>query len=492
MKSSFLSNKNFIKYLPLILFVFSFLIYALMTCPTIYPRDNAEFVVAIHTLGIPHPPAYPLYVILGKIFTLLIPFGSIAFQANLMSGFFAALAISLLFLIIRKLTGDTTVALITALTLAFSRLFGFYALIADVFTLHIFWLLLIIYLLLKWQEKVIAKQKADNLLYWTAFLYGLGLGNHQTLIFLLLAIIYWVWTTDKKILLPKKIISFAAISLLGLIPLYLLVYLRSKTNPFLDWGNPETLTNLLAVFLRQEFGGVFLSKNFVKGWNFTGIISHFGQYFFSLNNQFHLWGIFGGLGGLIYLFLKKRRDFYFTFLAFLFLGPVMVFLLSNIPLNENIVFVTEKFYLASFAIFALWLGFGIWLILKWLTKIVSRIKLPLSQQIIIAALIIVFPLYNLVFNYSANNKHYYYLNYDYVSNVLKSLDPNAILITPNDSVVFGSWYFQQVENIRPDVIVIQTTPDEINHQQFRQRHPELFSGAQTQNKIFKKICTYYK
>ena len=48
-----------------------FAVYAAGACPTIYVGDSGELVTAVHLLGIPHPTGYPLYVLLGKLWTLL-------------------------------------------------------------------------------------------------------------------------------------------------------------------------------------------------------------------------------------------------------------------------------------------------------------------------------------------------------------------------------------------------------------------------------------
>ena len=55
-----------------------FAVYALGACRSIYVGDSGELVTAAHVLGVPHPTGYPLYVLLGKLWTLLVPFGSVA------------------------------------------------------------------------------------------------------------------------------------------------------------------------------------------------------------------------------------------------------------------------------------------------------------------------------------------------------------------------------------------------------------------------------
>ena len=69
-----------------------FVVYALGACRTIYVGDSGELVTAVHVLGIAHPTSYPLYVLLGKLWTLLVPIGSIAYRMSLFSAAAAASA----------------------------------------------------------------------------------------------------------------------------------------------------------------------------------------------------------------------------------------------------------------------------------------------------------------------------------------------------------------------------------------------------------------
>ena len=76
------------------LFVFPFLIYLLTLSPTIYVRDAGLSVAGAYSLGVANPPGFPIYYLMGRLFTLL-PIGDVAFRVNLMSAFFGALAIML-------------------------------------------------------------------------------------------------------------------------------------------------------------------------------------------------------------------------------------------------------------------------------------------------------------------------------------------------------------------------------------------------------------
>lgn len=87
--------------IALMVCLFSFLVYLKTLAPTITGGDSGELITAAYTLGIPHPPGYPTWCLLGKLFSYL-PFGSVAYRLNVMSAFWGALAVGLLYLIILR------------------------------------------------------------------------------------------------------------------------------------------------------------------------------------------------------------------------------------------------------------------------------------------------------------------------------------------------------------------------------------------------------
>ena len=125
----------------------SFLIYYLTLSPGVFGFDSAELATGVFTWGIIHPPGYPLYLILGKIFSFL-PFGDLAYRLNLMSAFFAALTTLVNYRIIKLLVKDNIVAVAGACIFAFSNYFWQMAVVAEVYTLHVFLLSLSLYSIL--------------------------------------------------------------------------------------------------------------------------------------------------------------------------------------------------------------------------------------------------------------------------------------------------------------------------------------------------------
>ena len=82
-----------------IVFFITFAIYFSTMAPTVSFWDTGEFIATSHILGVPHPPGSPLFLLIGKFFTLIPISSDIAFRFNIFSPIISALTVSLLFLI---------------------------------------------------------------------------------------------------------------------------------------------------------------------------------------------------------------------------------------------------------------------------------------------------------------------------------------------------------------------------------------------------------
>jgi len=140
------------------------------------PEDTPKFQFIGYVLGIPHPPGYPLYVLLSHAFVAL-PIGTIAYRANLFSALMAALACSLVYVIGRQLGACRWTSLCAALGLATGASFWRSAVFAEVYSLAAVMAALAIALFLAWG----ARERTSRLL--TAIgAFALGLGNHLTIV----------------------------------------------------------------------------------------------------------------------------------------------------------------------------------------------------------------------------------------------------------------------------------------------------------------------
>jgi hypothetical protein len=153
---------------------------------TVGKADTFEFQVVAHKLGIAHPTGYPLYVLLGKLFTLL-PLGSIALRVNLLSAVSASGATALVYAILRRLSsahladGEYGLPLLGALAFAFSPTLWSQAVEAEVYALNSLLVALALWFLLALDW---TRQPGR----WVPLLFlvlGLGMANHVTTAILL-------------------------------------------------------------------------------------------------------------------------------------------------------------------------------------------------------------------------------------------------------------------------------------------------------------------
>src|SRR4030066_1451002 len=84
-------------------FLVSFIVYWLTLAPTVSFWDCGEFVACSYFFGIPHPPGAPLFILIGRLFTLLPFFEQIALRTNILSALGSASSVVVAYLIILKL-----------------------------------------------------------------------------------------------------------------------------------------------------------------------------------------------------------------------------------------------------------------------------------------------------------------------------------------------------------------------------------------------------
>ena len=159
--------------------------------PTVSYWDCGEFIAVSHTLGVPHPPGSPFFLLLGRIFSM-IPFNDdVAFRVNIISPLVSALAVMLLYLSIVKVVthwrgkvNSSIDSLIVfgggvsgALAFAFTDSHWFNAVEAEVYAFSTFFTAIVVWLILLWNEKADEKGHERYLLI-IAYMIGLATGLH--------------------------------------------------------------------------------------------------------------------------------------------------------------------------------------------------------------------------------------------------------------------------------------------------------------------------
>src|SRR5215218_8067028 len=156
-------------------------LYVATLLPGIGSGDTAEFQRVAPTLGVAHPTGYPLYTLLGWLWSQLPLGGTPAWRMNLFSAGAAALAVGALFLVARALGHARVIAAAAALTFAVSSTFWSQATIAEVYALAALIQALLILALLRWRQNRSSDVGRGWPLWVAGLLLGLGLAHHRTI-----------------------------------------------------------------------------------------------------------------------------------------------------------------------------------------------------------------------------------------------------------------------------------------------------------------------
>ncbi len=380
-------------------------------------------VAAVHILGIPHPSGYPLYVLLGKLWTILVPIGSIALRMSLFSAFAAALTGTGVFLVGRQLELKRSAAICAAILLALSPSFWSQANIQRVYSLNALLMVAALIPAILWWQK-----RGDHWLVLAVFVSALGACNHTYMGIFTIALAIWSVVVDRSLWRrPRTWLACIAAGLLGLLP-YLYQPLRSRSNPRLDWGNPETLDSWLAVVTRRE------------AWNRAwlevpgDILIIASDYLGRIGVEF-LW-VGAGLA-LLGLVAARARSWPLLLLGLAMLGNFVAMAVHG---SRSDLFFWHRYYIPSYVVVALLAGLGVQILGERWRKAVP--------------LVFVLPVTMLIIGYPQFDRSRYRIADDFSRSLLAELPPGAHLSASDDNILFVLIYLHLVEGLRPDVNLI--------------------------------------
>lgn len=463
--------------------IIPFSVYLLTLAPTVTFFDSGEFITAIYCLGSAHSPGYPTFINYAKLFTYL-PFGSFAFRVNIATAFSSALACYAVYILVawflesEELVSDIEfsryykkmTALSAALTFAFTARLWLQSNHDKPYPLVSFLAAIIFYLLLLWREHYRQGEERPAYIYLGAFLCGLTFGAHQTIVLLLPAYAFLILSMDWRLIRRiKEIVLALAFAAMGLsIHIYLPV--RATRNPLLNWGDPQTYSQLMWHLLRKGYPVEKPDRGWALLWSqLNG---------FNIPHEFTYVGLFVLAVGII-AFFKKRRDevlAYFIGLFFFFLAIVGYL---NTP--EDLIFLTEEFFTPLYLLSAVFIGLGLFYALRKAARDIPVKHLSsFPIKLLAGFVLLVLPVTVCALHYVENDQHENYVAYDYAANSLRSIPQGAVLYTWGDSGAFPLWYLQGVEKMREDLDILHTP--HLVFKWYLDAFPELF-----RNSILRKI-----
>ncbi|XP_055572466.1 transmembrane protein 260 isoform X1 [Falco cherrug] len=427
-------------------------LYTVTLPPALPGGDAGELITAAYELGVAHPPGYPLFTLLAKVATGLLPIGSPAYRVNLLCGLLGAAAASLLFYTVFRLSGSYAGGILAAGVFSFSRLTWQWSIAAEVFSLNNLFVGLLMALTAHFEEASTAKERS-KISKFGAFCCGLSLCNQHTIVLYVACIVPWVLSR----LFRKTELSLGHLLKLGLCFLAgLLPYLYLPASSYLNrarwtWGDQTTFQGFLTHFLREEYGTFNLAKSETGSSMREMLFFQLTQMKSELSLPVLILALVACVSAALLPKMQKSS------VTWLFGGMFCLYSLffawrANLDITKPLFLgVVERFWLQSSAVVAVLAGLG----LATLTSVGSAMLegsrvLPWLEWSSALALVVS----QVWANYSACDQSNNYVVDKFARNLLSSMPMGAVILLRGDLPGNGLRYVHYCEGMRPDVTLV--------------------------------------
>ena len=173
------------------------------------------------------------------------------------------------------------------------------------------------------------------------------------------------------------------------------------------------------------------------------------------HNKYYLLPLLLGIVGIFFQVLKKDekgiQSFWITFFLFFMTGIAIVLYLNQTPYQPR---ERDYAYAGSFYAFCIWIGIGV----AGIARLLENAKLsPIVAGTVATLVCLIVPLQMASQTWDDHDRSGRYVARDFGRNYLESCEPNAIIFTHGDNDTFPLWYVQEVEGVRTDVRVCNTS-----------------------------------
>ncbi|MDB4892051.1 MAG: hypothetical protein JWL61_3906 [Gemmatimonadetes bacterium] len=484
-----------------------FVLYLVTLAPSTAMWDTSEYITAAYTLGLPHPPGNPLFVLIGRVFAILPIAKSIAVRINILAAVCSAVSAGMWFLITervlvswfaerwQRILGGTLAALIggTAFTVWNQSVVN-----EKVYTVSLLGIAVISWLMIRWCDEPDGR-KADRTLVLVAYLCGLGYANHMAgmiaapAVGLAVLIVRW-----RTVLRWKLLLACAAALFFGITP-FAIQPIRAAHYPALNEGEPTACREGLKMsctmsagtydafmynFNRGQYGKPELTERQAP---FSAQLGMWWLYFkwqwlrdahsdapFTQSLLAAMFLVLGLVGGYVHFQRDRRSFWYFGSLMFTMTLALIYYLnfkygASQAPELSGVnreVRDRDYFYLWSFSAWGVWAALGLVAVWDSVAALISRetvtegretYERPTRKGLTIAAPLLALALIPLFTNWTTASRAGQTDTADFARDLLNSVEPYGVLVTVGDNDTFPLWYAQEVEHVRQDVIVANTS-----------------------------------
>ena len=483
-----------------------FALYLLTMAPSTAMWDTSEYIAAAYTFGLPHPPGNPLFVIVGRVFSILPIAGNVAARINVLAALSSAIAAGMWFLVaeqifrawIEPILVRRTAAVVCAMIGATAFTVWNQSVVNEkVYTVSLTGIAIVSWLAVRWSVRP-EGESADRALVLIAYLCGLGYANHMAGMLPAPAIAAAVLVRRPATLLRGRLLlaCFAAL-VVGVSP-FATQPIRAAHFPAMNEGEPTACRTKLALSCTMSEGtyNAFM-YNFNRGQYGKPSLSERQA---SFGEQLGMWWMYfrwqwmrdsetrapfaqallaaaffvtGLIGGWVH-FQRDRRSFWYfgtlmfttTLLLIYYLNFKLGF--SQDPTSQSPHEVRDRdyFFLWSFSAWGVWAGIGLAYIWESIAALVGTTERKAGKETIVeptpgawrrASPVMLLALVPLAGNWTAASRRNHTATKNVAADMLNSVEPYGVLVTVGDNDTFPLWYAQEVEGIRRDVVIANTS-----------------------------------
>jgi hypothetical protein len=470
------------------------IVYAFTLAPSVTLWDSGEFLAAMHSLGIPHPPGTPLYVLIGKVWSMVFgPVLGFARSINLLSAVAMASACGLLANLIRRWTRDAAFGFAAAVTAGTMSTVWMSANETEVYAIA-----LLVSVLLLWCADRAAVTADARWLLLAAYTAGLGWALHLTALLTVPAAVYIVVSalrSERVLRTPSTLAVSALLFCLGASAVLFMI-VRAQHDPFLNEGNASTWSALSDVLMRREYRPVAPWPRQAPVFLQIGNVFEYADWQIALGlapdappsllrTPFTiLFVVLGLVGALTHRAVDRRSWRALTILFLTATLGVIAYLNHKASPSFGIGILPagaphearerDYFYIVAFVCWGAWAGMG--------AVALSRRFASRRSWLRNAGLLA--PLIPITLNWSAVDRSREPVASEArraATNTLLPAPTGAVVLARGDNEAFPAWYAQEVEAKRRDVavVVVPMLPAGWYRDEIRRRYGLLGQDAVT-------------
>jgi len=453
-------SDNAVAFAAAVITLVAFAIYLRTMLPSTSFWDTGEAQTVPATLSIFHPTGFPLYAVLGWLWSQL-PVGEVAWRMNLLSGVSVALAGGLVVLITGHLIEERNRLLRAAAAGIAGAAFAFAsepwenATRADIHAINVFFVALIAWLLFTWAAAARSgSPRAGRWLVGAAAAFGLGMAAHPLVGLSAFGIAAWVLAIDRHLWRRWRLVAACAGAIAIGLGLYGYIYLRAIVDPEppLFYAHPDTWERFRYLVFAEQFRDLFDDfgsplADFWSKWSGAERV---------LAAQLPVPGWLLVAAGAAALAVRRPSVLFF-------LAPVVVAnILYSMNFRDGDI---DRYYLPSIALTMPLLGVALAAIgatvagavgevaFRMLATRTARRRLATAAACVILVLGALLPTASVVTGYAAHDQSQNREADAWVASVHEQLPPNAVIISWW-SYSTPLWYHRWVLGERPDITII--------------------------------------